>query len=55
MQRDKISAPLAPNDKEKYESDVAALRLALGNEAFAAAREAGRGMTMEEACELTLS
>jgi tetratricopeptide (TPR) repeat protein len=52
--REEIDEPIAPIEKEEYDSMVAEARNELGHEAFAAAWETGRNMTMEEACELAL-
>jgi tetratricopeptide (TPR) repeat protein len=53
--RAKIGSPLPPYEREEYARDVAEARHALGDQAFLAAWEQGRNMTMEEAAELALS
>ena len=52
--REEIGSPLAPNDREAYEREVAQARQVLGEAAFAAAWEEGRAMTMEQAVEYAL-
>jgi non-specific serine/threonine protein kinase len=52
--REEIRAPLAPQDRARYDREVAAARRALGEDAFARAWEAGREMTPEEAVGLAL-
>jgi predicted ATPase len=47
--RDAIGAPLPPMDRPEQERDLAAVRAALGEAAFAAAWEAGRAMTWKQA------
>ncbi len=47
--REAIGAPLPPNEREEYERDVAAVREALGEEAFSATWVEGRAMSMEQA------
>ncbi len=49
-----IGVPLPPNERDRYDREVAALREALGEEAFAAAWAAGRAMTLEEAVAYAL-
>ena len=55
FQREDISAPLPPCDRDDYERSVAAARSKLGEEAFAAEWPEGRRMTLEEAVEFALS
>jgi hypothetical protein len=45
--RDRIGHPLSPADRPAYERDIAALRTALGEEAFSAAWEEGRAMSLD--------
>src|SRR5262249_31901918 len=52
--REEIGAPLPPNEREDYDRQVSSARLALGEEAFAAAWAEGRTMTLEQAIELAL-
>jgi predicted ATPase/class 3 adenylate cyclase/Tfp pilus assembly protein PilF len=52
--REEMGLPLAPNEKEEYDRDVAQVRQGLGEVAFAAAWEEGRAMTMEHAVEYAL-
>src|SRR5262249_33704772 len=48
--REEIGAPLPPNERPRYEQQVAAARAALRDDAaFDAAWQEGRAMTMEEA------
>ena len=47
--RSAIGAPLPAADQTLYEQQVATVEARLGAEAFAALREEGRGMTLEEA------
>jgi predicted ATPase/class 3 adenylate cyclase len=47
-------ARLAPDDRAAYERDLAAVRAALGEAAFAAARAAGHTMTLERAVTCAL-
>jgi len=44
-----IGSVIDPADQAAYDSQRAALRAALGPERFAAAREDGRAMTLEQA------
>jgi predicted ATPase len=53
--REEIGAPAWPRDKNRQDLDIAETRAALGEEAFAAAWEAGRAMTWEQAVEYALS
>ena len=48
--RETIGAPMPPIDRADYERAVAAARVRLGKEAFAAAWAEGRTMTPEQAC-----
>jgi predicted ATPase/DNA-binding SARP family transcriptional activator len=52
--REELRAVLPPNEREEYERLVSQAREALGEEAFAAAWEAGRAMTWEEAIAYAL-
>jgi predicted ATPase/class 3 adenylate cyclase/Tfp pilus assembly protein PilF len=52
--RDAIGAPLTSPDRTEYERRVAAVRTALGDEAFAAAWAAGAAMTLEQATTCAL-
>lgn len=52
--RQAISSRLTSSVRADYERDVAAVRAALGNEAFAAAWADGRAMTLEQAIEHAL-
>ncbi len=52
--REAIGAPLRPNERDRYDGAVAALRAALGKDAFEAAWAAGRAMTVEEAVAYAL-
>jgi predicted ATPase len=52
--REQIGAPLPPSDRETYERDVAQARQVMGEEAFTAAWEEGRAMTIEKAVEYAL-
>jgi hypothetical protein len=47
--RDAIGAPLEPSERARYDQSVAAVRAALGGDAFAAAWAAGRAMPLEQA------
>jgi hypothetical protein len=47
--REAVDEPLPPAYRAGYERDLAAARLELDEEAFAAAWAAGRAMTIEEA------
>ena len=47
--RKEIGFPLPPDEQDEYDRAVAAAREALGEEAFAAAWEEGRAMTLEQA------
>jgi predicted ATPase/class 3 adenylate cyclase len=47
--RDAIGAPLSPVDRTEYEHSIATTRGALGDEAFAMARAAGRALLLEQA------
>ena len=50
--RDELGAPLPPAERPGHEKDLAAARASLGDDAFAAAWEAGRAMPLEEAVRL---
>jgi hypothetical protein len=47
--RERLGAPLPPNERAEYEREVAAVRQALGAEGFAVAWAAGRSLTEEQA------
>jgi tetratricopeptide (TPR) repeat protein len=49
-----IATPLAPGERADYDRYVAATHAALGQEAFAAAWEAGRALSLDEAGALAL-
>ena len=53
--RDTIGCPLSPAEQEKTAKVIASVREALGENAFAAAWDAGRAMTREQAVEYALS
>ncbi|MGQ0550587.1 MAG: tetratricopeptide repeat protein [Armatimonadota bacterium] len=53
--REAIGAPLWPLDRVAYESDLREAKAALGDEAFAAAWSAGRGMSVNEAAQFASS
>jgi tetratricopeptide (TPR) repeat protein len=53
--REAISAPLPPADHARHDHAVAAVRVALGEDAFAAAWEAGRTMPLEQAVAEAIS
>jgi predicted ATPase/DNA-binding SARP family transcriptional activator len=53
--REAIGIPVPLDERETYDEGVAAARAALGAAAFAAAWDAGRGMTAEEATEGALA
>jgi non-specific serine/threonine protein kinase len=52
--RDALGTPLSPPDREKRENELAAVRASLGEAAFAAAWDAGRAMTWEQATAYAL-
>jgi predicted ATPase/class 3 adenylate cyclase len=52
--REAISAPLPPAEHAEHDRSVAAVRTALGEEAFAAACAAGQAMSLEDAVALAL-
>jgi tetratricopeptide (TPR) repeat protein len=52
--REASGAGLSADERAEYEASVAALRTALGEGAFAAARAEGRAMSLEAAIELAL-
>jgi hypothetical protein len=52
--REAMGAPLPPSDRAEYDRDVAAARTALGEEAFAAAWQAGRAMSLDDAVAFAL-
>lgn len=47
--RETARAPIPPNEREKYDREMAVTRAALGEEAFAAAWAEGSAMTIEQA------
>jgi hypothetical protein len=49
-----MGAPLPPADRTEHDRSVAAVRSALGEEAFAAAWAEGRALTLEAAITLAL-
>ena len=53
--RESIGALLAPSGRADRERSLAAVRVALGEAAFAAAWAAGRAMTLEQAAEYALT
>jgi predicted ATPase/class 3 adenylate cyclase len=54
--REEIGSPLRPGERPRYDRQVAAARVALGNDgAFDRAWQAGRALTREEAIELALA
>ena len=53
--RETVGCPLAPVCRSEYERQVAAVRDALGEEAFAATWADGRAMTPEEAATYALA
>ena len=52
--REALHSPLSPNEREEYDRNVTAARAAFGEEAFAAAWQQGRDMTIEQAIEYAL-
>ncbi|MGZ9222733.1 MAG: tetratricopeptide repeat protein, partial [Anaerolineales bacterium] len=52
--RESIGSVIDPADQARYERNRKALRAKLGKERFAAARDEGRAMTMEQAIEFAL-
>jgi len=53
--RESIGSPRSPAEQEEIDQQVAAVREALGEAAFAAAWDAGRAMTWEQAVEYALA
>ena len=53
--RKQIGAALHPNEQPRYDQEIAKARQDLGEAAFAAAWDAGRAMTWEQAVEYALS
>jgi len=53
--REAIGAPQPPSDRERYAAVQSRARAALGEEAFAAARDAGRAMSLDEAVAYALA
>ncbi len=53
--RDAIGAPLPPSDQTDVDRGVAAARGAMGDEAFQAAWEQGRSMSLDQAVEEALA
>jgi len=52
--RDAMGVPIPPYGREEYDPHIAALRHALGDDAFAVAWAEGRAMTLEEAVQEAL-
>ena len=52
--RETISVPIPPSDRDEYDRNVASVRAELEKEAFGAAWEEGRKMSMEEAISFAL-
>ncbi|HET6384932.1 MAG TPA: hypothetical protein VFJ58_16175, partial [Armatimonadota bacterium] len=52
--RETIGAPLAPNDREEQDRIIGELRARLVEEAFAATRNEGRSMPLDQAVALAL-
>src|SRR5205823_4898728 len=52
--REAIGAPMPPNERGRYERQVAEARTASGETKFAAAWHEGRAMTVEQAVEYAL-
>jgi hypothetical protein len=53
--REAIGTPLPPADRAEHDRSVAAVRTALGEEAFAAAWAEGRALTLEHAVAFALA
>ena len=53
--RESIGSPQTPAEQETTDKTMGAVREALGGGAFAAAWDAGRAMTLEQAVEYALS
>jgi predicted ATPase/class 3 adenylate cyclase len=53
--RERSGTPLQPSERADYDSALAAIRTALGEEAFAAAWAEGRAMSLEEAVRAALA
>jgi hypothetical protein len=49
-----VGSPITPDNQEEYEHELSAIRAALGEEAFAAAWEAGRALSWEQAIAYAL-
>ena len=52
--RESLDAPLSPAEQAEVDKTIAAVREALGEDAFAAAWDAGRAMTWEQAVEFAM-
>ena len=52
--REAMGASLRPTDHAEHERSIAAIRAALGEEAFAAASAEGRALTLEDAIRYAL-
>lgn len=52
--REAIGSPRPPDEREKYDHEVADARSSLGDSAFTAAFEEGRAMSWEEAVAMAL-
>jgi hypothetical protein len=52
--REEIGSPLPPAEREEYDCAVSAARQARGDEAFLAAWEQGRALTLEQAVKYAL-
>ncbi len=52
--REEIGSPMSPNEREKQERELVAMRETLGEEAFAAAYEDGRAIILEQAIAYAL-
>lgn len=49
--REALGTPLAPKERVLYDTSLAAARTSLGESTFTAAWEAGRAMSLEQACD----
>jgi len=52
--RESLDAPRSPAEQAEVDKTIAAVREALGEDAFAAAWDAGRAMTWEQAVEFAM-
>jgi tetratricopeptide (TPR) repeat protein len=52
--RERIQTPLPPSERGLYEQQIASARSVLGDDAFAAAWEQGRALTLEQAVAYAL-